>query len=70
MPISDVYGWAWRFTNYDLGCGNDFIRDPSAVATTASANFVMAWMATLTSWIASLETHGPHRSLRLAPEWS
>ena len=55
VPISDVYGWAWRFTNYDLGCGNDFIRDPSAVATTASANFVMAWMATITSWIASLE---------------
>ncbi|HEU5486270.1 MAG TPA: hypothetical protein VFU98_15275 [Microlunatus sp.] len=55
VPISDVYGWSWRFTNYDLGCGNDFIRDPSAVATTASANFVMAWMATITSWIASLE---------------
>lgn len=55
VPISDVYGWAWRFTNYDLGCGNDFIRDPSAVATTASANFVMAWMATLTSWLASLQ---------------
>lgn len=55
VPISDAYGWAWRFTNYDLGCGNDFIRDPSAVATTASANFVMAWMATLTSWLASLE---------------
>lgn len=55
VPISDVYGWAWRFTNYDLGCGNDFIRDPSAVATTASANFVMAWMATITSWLASLE---------------
>ena len=56
VPISDVYGWAWRFTNYDLGCGNDFIRDPSAVATTASANFVMAWMATLNSWIASIES--------------
>lgn len=55
VPISDVYGWSWRFTNYDLGCGNDFIRDPSAVATTASANFVMAWMATITSWLASLE---------------
>lgn len=55
VPISDVYGWAWRFTNYDLGCGNDFIRDPSAVATTASANFVMAWMDTLTSWLASME---------------
>jgi hypothetical protein len=56
VPISDVYGWAWRFTNYDLGCGNDFIRDPSAVATTASANFVMAWMATLNSWVASIES--------------
>lgn len=56
IPISDVYGWAWRFTNYDLGCGNDFIRDPSAVATTASANFVMAWMATITSWLSSLES--------------
>lgn len=55
VPISDVYGWSWRFTNYDLGCGNDFIRDPSAVATTASANFVMAWMDTLASWLASME---------------
>jgi len=56
VPISDVFGWSWRFTNYDLGCGNDFIRDPHAVATTDAANFVMAWMATLTSWLASLQS--------------
>ena len=55
VPISDVYGWAWRFTNYDLGCGNDFIRDPAAVTTTTSANFVIAWMNTLNSAIASIE---------------
>ncbi|MDN5804084.1 MAG: hypothetical protein L0H26_05780, partial [Microlunatus sp.] len=55
VPISDVYGWSWRFTNYDLGCGNDFIRDPSAVATTTSANFVLAWMNTLGSSLESLE---------------
>jgi hypothetical protein len=61
VPIADVYGWAWRFTNYDLGCGNDYIRDPSAVVSTNGANVVMAGMASMTSTIASLENmaHAP-----------
>ena len=36
IPISEVYGYAYRWTNYDLGCGNDFVRDPVAVTTTTS----------------------------------
>ena len=48
VPIADVYGFAWRYTNYDLGCGNDFIRDPNAVVSTNAANVAMAtsgWMS-------------------------
>ena len=55
VPISDVYGWAWRYTNYDLGCGSDFIRDPHAVAATNIANIEMAWLATMTSAVNSVE---------------
>ena len=55
VPISDVYGWAWRYTNYDLGCGSDFIRDPHAVAATNIANVEMAWLATMTSAVNSVE---------------
>ena len=55
VPISDVYGWAWRYTNYDLGCGADFIRDPNAVASTNIANIAMAGLATMTSAVNSVE---------------
>ncbi len=55
VPISDVYGWAWRYTNYDLGCGSDFIRDPNAVASTNIANVAMAGLATMTSAVNSVE---------------
>jgi hypothetical protein len=55
VPISDVYGWAWRYTNYDLGCGSDFIRDPNAVASTNIANIAMAGLATMTSAVNSVE---------------
>ncbi len=55
VPISDVYGWAWRYTNYDLGCGADFIRDPNAVASTNVANIAMAGLATMTSAVNSVE---------------
>jgi hypothetical protein len=55
VPISDVYGWAWRYTNYDLGCGSDFIRDPNAVASTNIANIAMAGLATMASAVNSVE---------------
>jgi hypothetical protein len=55
VPISDVYGWAWRYTNYDLGCGADFIRDPNAVASTNIANVAMAGLATMGSTVNSVE---------------
>lgn len=41
IPVSDVYGFTWRWTNYDLGCGNDFLADPAAVTSTMMANQVM-----------------------------
>lgn len=55
VPIADVYGWAWRYTNYDLGCGNDFIRDPGAVANTSIANNAIAGVDTVASLIGSME---------------
>ncbi len=55
VPISSVYGWAWRYTNYDLGCGSDFIRDPSAVASTNLANVAMAGLTTMNSAVESVE---------------
>ena len=55
VPISSVYGWAWRYTNYDLGCGSDFIRDPSAVASTNLANIAMAGLTTMNSAVESVE---------------
>ena len=61
VPISDVYGWAWRYTNYDLGCGADFVRDPSAVASTSLANVAMAGLATMNSAGRLGGEHGPQR---------
>lgn len=55
VPISSVYGWAWRYTNYDLGCGSDFIRDPNAVASTNLANIAIAGVATMGSAVESVE---------------
>ena len=55
VAISDVYGWAWRWTNYDLGCGNDFIRDPNAVVNTSAANFMIAQIAAAAAVVQSLE---------------
>ncbi|HEX8509350.1 MAG TPA: hypothetical protein VF635_07620 [Propionibacteriaceae bacterium] len=55
IPISDVYGWAWRWTNYDLGCGNDFIRDPNAVVNTGAANFLLSGVDAVGAAIQSLE---------------
>ena len=55
VPISSVYGWAWRYTNYDLGCGSDFIRDPSAVASTNLANIAMAGLTTMNAAVESVE---------------
>ena len=55
VPISSVYGWAWRYTNYDLGCGSDFIRDPNAVASTNLANIAIAGVATMGSSVESVE---------------
>lgn len=54
-PISDVYGWAWRWTTYDLGCGNDFIRDPNAVVNTGAANFLISGVDATGAAIQSLE---------------
>ena len=55
VPISEVYGWAWRWTNYDLGCGNDFIRDPNAVVNTGMANLMFSGVAFSGASMQSLE---------------
>lgn len=55
VPISDVYGWAWRFTTFDLGCGNDFVRDPQAVANTNGANIGMSLVTMLAASVDSID---------------
>lgn len=42
VSIGSVYGYNWKWANYDLGCGNDFLRDPTAVINTQSANSVLS----------------------------
>ena len=55
VPISDVYGYAYRWTNYDLGCGNDFVRDPVAVTTTTAANVILDQTSALLAAVGKLE---------------
>ena len=51
VAIADVYGYNFEWTVYDLGCGNDILRDPQAVAQTATAAMLIqipsSWVATL-----------------------
>ncbi|MFL6064473.1 MAG: hypothetical protein ACJ72G_07360 [Friedmanniella sp.] len=55
VPIGDVYGYNWKWANYDLGCGSDFLRDPVAVTNTQSANVVMSALGGLLAGLGSLE---------------
>lgn len=55
IPIGDVYGYSWHWSNYDLGCGNDFLRDPGAVTNTATGNLLLSIADAVTAGLASLE---------------
>ncbi|QDP94808.1 hypothetical protein FOE78_01735 [Microlunatus elymi] len=55
VPIGDVYGYNWQWSNYDLGCGNDFLRDPVAVTNTKSGNVVLSFVGMVPAGVASLE---------------
>ena len=53
--IYEQYGYAGiRFNNYDLGCGPDAARDPSAVVGTAISNWMLQLPIALTALTSSL----------------
>lgn len=66
VPIADVYGYSFRYTNYDLGCGNDMLRDPWAVTTTAIANQMITLLDAEVAVLAGLE----HLSNGLNLDWA
>nr|WP_294694231.1 hypothetical protein [uncultured Friedmanniella sp.] len=63
VPIGDVYGYNWKWSNYDLGCGSDFLRDPVAVTNTQSANVVMSMLGGMLAGLGSLEAMAKTSSL-------
>ena len=63
VPIGNVYGYNWGWANYDLGCGNDFLRDPVAVTNTKTANVVMSMLGGVLAGLASLEQMAKNSSL-------
>ena len=63
VPIGDVYGYNWKWSNYDLGCGSDFLRDPVAVTNTQSANVVMSMLGGTLAALGSLEAMAKTSSL-------
>jgi hypothetical protein len=65
VAIGEVYGYNWRWSNYDLGCGSDFLRDPVAVTNTQSANVVMSGLGGILAGLGSLEAMAKTSSL----EW-
>lgn len=56
VAIGDVYGYHWTWANYDLGCGNDFLRDPVAVTNTATANPILGGIGAGIALLDSLES--------------
>ena len=53
--IGDVYGYQWAWANYDLGCGNDFLRDPAAVTNTQTANLAIGVTGAMIAGLDSME---------------
>lgn len=61
--LFEQYGYAGiRFTNYDLGCGPDAARDPSAVVGTALANWILQLPLALTALTSSITGFAFHPS--------
>lgn len=51
--VSDVYGWSTHWGTYDLGCGPDAAKAPTANPFTALANIALIppkWGGVATSW--------------------
>jgi len=63
VSIGDVYGYNWKWANFDLGCGSDFLRDPVAVTNTQSANVVMSLLGGVLAGLGSLEQMAKTSSL-------
>lgn len=63
VPIGDVYGYNWKWSNFDLGCGSDFLRDPVAVTNTQSANVIMSVLGGVLAGLGSLEQMAKTSSL-------
>lgn len=63
VAIGDVYGYSWHWSNYDLGCGSDFLRDPGAVTNTSTGNILLSIADAVIASLATLE--GMAKSLPL-----
>ena len=55
VTLGEVYGYDWSWSNYDLGCGSDFLRDPVAVTNTQSANLAAGVMSGFVASLAAAE---------------
>jgi len=56
VSIASVYGYAWRWSTYDLGCAGGITDNPLAGMTTQLGNHGLATAATLVAAMDSLET--------------
>ena len=55
IPIGDVYGYNWSWSNYDMGCGNEFLSDPAAVAATMQGNTTLGIVSVFLAELDTLE---------------
>jgi len=55
VSIGQVYGYNWSWSNYDLGCGPNFLRDPIAVTNTQSGNVILSMVGAVLAGLAALE---------------
>ncbi|GGL74431.1 hypothetical protein GCM10011575_35860 [Microlunatus endophyticus] len=63
VSIGQVYGYNWNWSNYDLGCGPDFLRDPVAVTNTQTGNVILSIVGAVLAGLASLEQMAKTSSL-------
>lgn len=55
VAISDVYGWSWQYTTYDLGCGLDVLADAGWSSSNHTANFLFSVNSAGLALLDSLE---------------
>lgn len=63
VSIGQVYGYNWNWSNYDLGCGPDFLRDPVAVTNTQTGNVILSLVGAVLAGLSSLEQMAQSSSL-------